>query len=71
MLAERDFPMELYRPIVFEANIEGSQIRAVVDGISIEADDDGDRSFSGGGMGLFVCEGAMSTDHIEIGAVSR
>jgi ADP-ribosylglycohydrolase len=71
VLAECDFSFEFHRAVAIEASIEGHLIRAVVDGVAIEAIDAEADAFLGGAMGLFIYEGAMSTDFIEIGHVSR
>ena len=68
VLAEKDFALEFQRPLAIIARAKGGRISASVDGVSIEVEDDGDRAFKSGALGLFVHEGSVSTDLIDISA---
>jgi hypothetical protein len=53
-------------PLSINVTVHGREIAATVGGASVEARDDTQWAFMNGGVGLFVHEGAISTDAIEV-----
>jgi hypothetical protein len=66
VLAETGLPLTFERKLSFKARAEGSTISAVVDGVPLTAVDRGEDSFTNGGIGLLIHEGALSTDTVNI-----
>ncbi|MDW6025805.1 ADP-ribosylglycohydrolase family protein [Mesorhizobium sp. BAC0120] len=66
LLAETALPLNFERKLSFKVRAEGCSISAVVDGISLAAEDRSDEAFTDGAIGLIVHEGALSTDAISI-----
>ena len=70
MLAETPFAVELEKKVALTVTANGSRITAIADGVSLEANDKSSMSFTDGGIGLLVYEGALSTDSIRIASIS-
>jgi ADP-ribosylglycohydrolase len=66
LLAETALPLTFERKLSFKVRAEGRSISAVVDGISLTAEDRSDEAFTDGAIGLIIHEGALSTDAISI-----
>jgi hypothetical protein len=66
VLAETSMPVEFEKKLPFTARAQGNSISATVGGISLSAEDDSAEAFANGGVGLFVSEGALSTDAVTI-----
>ena len=67
VLAETPFALEFEKKIAVKASVRGNRIAANVDGCEISAEDQDDMAFKDGGVGLFIHEGALSTDELAIG----
>lgn len=68
VLASQPFAFELEQTIPVTASIKGNTITATVGGVTITATDNSDLAFRDGGIGLFVHEGALSTDAVTVSA---
>lgn len=66
VLAENSLPLTFERKLSFKARAEGNTITALVDGVSLTAEDSSKHAFSDGGVGLLIHEGALSTDEVII-----
>ncbi len=63
VLAEQPFVLEFEKKLAISASVRGDAIAATVAGVSISA---ADSEFGGGGLGLFVNEGALSADFVTV-----
>jgi ADP-ribosylglycohydrolase len=66
VLAETGFPLAFEKKLSFTARAEGNAISAIVDGVSLSAEDNDAGAFADGGIGLVIHEGALSTDAVTI-----
>lgn len=71
VLAEIDFPWELGRPYSLSLEVEGSRLRALVDGRELFDLRDEESPLSGGGTALLCEEGCVSTPGVRIEALPR
>lgn len=66
VLAEVDYPLEFEKKLSVTARVHGNTTTATVNGTSISAEDSDEQAFKDGGIGLFINEGALSTDAVSI-----
>jgi len=66
VLAETSMPITFEKKLAFAARAKGNIISATVDGISLAAEDNDAEAFANGGIGLIICEGALSTDAVSV-----
>lgn len=67
VLAERQLSDVFERPVTFDVIVDGRSITATVDGQTLCVEDAERDAFTGGGIGLLINAGALSTDAIHIG----
>ncbi|SFR02296.1 ADP-ribosylglycohydrolase [Enterobacter sp. kpr-6] len=67
VLAERQLSDVFERPVTFDVIVNGRSITATVDGQTLCVEDAERDAFTGGGIGLLINAGALSTDAIHIG----
>ncbi|MEO8881855.1 MAG: ADP-ribosylglycohydrolase family protein, partial [Devosia sp.] len=68
VLASTPFELQFETKIPIRVVVIGHEITAEVGGTKLTATDDSAKSFKDGGIGLFVAEGALSTDEVRVGA---
>lgn len=68
VLADTDFAFDFETNLSFDAKVVGNTISATVNGTPISASDPSANGFANGGVGLFIHEGALSTDAVTIAA---
>jgi ADP-ribosylglycohydrolase len=66
VLAEVPFNVVLEKSVSLSVSVQGGTISANADGTSVQAQDD---TFKDGAIGLFVYEGALSTETVHVGPV--
>ena len=66
VLAEVPFDVVLEKPVSLSVSVHGGTITASANGITVQAQDD---TFKDGALGLFVHEGALSTETVHVGPV--
>lgn len=66
VLAETAYDLVFEKPIPVTLTVKGSRIKALFDGVAIEADDTGAEALRDGGIGLLIAEGALSTDRLHV-----
>ena len=66
VLAETKFPLEFEETLAVAARAQGNAITAVINGVSINAEDHDEHAFRDGGIGLFINEGTLSTDSLRV-----
>ncbi|HET8714471.1 MAG TPA: hypothetical protein VFM16_01515, partial [Holophagaceae bacterium] len=70
VLAELPHELVFERRLACRMSVEGARIRAEIDGVALAATDDTPEALRDGGIGLLICEGALSTDEIRVHAVT-
>ncbi|MDB5541636.1 MAG: ADP-ribosylglycohydrolase family protein [Devosia sp.] len=66
VLGETAFPFQFEKKLSVTARVRGTRIEATVDGVSISVEDTDEHAFKDGAIGLFISEGALSTDAVSI-----
>ena len=69
VLAEAPFDFAYERAVHFDLSASGNRITARVDELVLQASDDEPDAFRDGGIGLLICEGALSTDVVDVSGV--
>jgi hypothetical protein len=69
VLAQTPFDLRFESPIPVRVAVEGSEIRAEVAGTRLTARDESPQALRDGGIGLFISEGALSTDEVRVTGV--
>jgi ADP-ribosylglycohydrolase len=66
VLSETGLALPFEKLLSFAARAKGNTISATVDGVSLSTEDDDPDALADGGIGLFIHEGALSTDAVSI-----
>ena len=69
VLAETAFQLVLEQPVSMMVSVEGQRLRARAGDVELAVEDESPLAFRDGGVGLFVHEGAISTNEIRVAPV--
>jgi ADP-ribosylglycohydrolase len=68
VLARTTFPLALEKKINAKVRVQGTEIIASFDEVTLRANDETVIAFRNGGIGLLIAEGALSTDEVRVRA---
>ena len=66
VLASVPMALKFETPIDVAVRVAGTELTAEIDGNRLQAHDDSPLAFRDGGIGLFIADGALSTDAVSV-----